>query len=451
MIKDGGNTRLAILNELWLETQDYRFYELKCMFHPWTSDFDVYVGHIIENDLRAPFSFIERAVAAVKFRSELESKEQKSLSLRDLAKKIHSLGWTKVDHVNLSFLLYAHDILFPIIPAPFWAGMGRPGVKAIRKMLDNARTFWESVANPEEGNFDEIWPSVFMPLDSEDFDITNAQNQLEAVIAEKLNAHIMSVRGEIHAIAQGVSRGGVRPSNVYNPPPNDVANVGSSSNKAGTPFKPNLKEPSARPNGADSNNIPPAATPKSGSQSEVPAPQPSAYQHATSHASHTTLDHLLSYTTQELMDNAFGLAVEYAAHFGFDTCVELASDHGFNGVDGYHSGFVLLPPSKEVRRSAFANHHFIVNYLYLFQLSNWCCADHDDPAMRLVSLHNPITWLTEETISHTYGNIMHMRALSAATQFKGATESRVYEVMVELETTVGILFGRCQEHLGQEV
>lgn len=149
MIKDGGNTRLSILSELWQETQDYHFYELDCMFYPWTSDFDVYVGHIIENDLRSPFSFIERAIAVTKIKSEFEAIEQKPLSLRELERKIHSIGWTTVDFTNLGQLLYAHVTLFPIIPNTFWGGTGRDAVKKIRKILESARTFWESVATPD--------------------------------------------------------------------------------------------------------------------------------------------------------------------------------------------------------------------------------------------------------------------------------------------------------------
>src|SRR5690606_18186545 len=37
IIRTGGNTRLAILNELWRETAEERFYYIHCLFKPWTS------------------------------------------------------------------------------------------------------------------------------------------------------------------------------------------------------------------------------------------------------------------------------------------------------------------------------------------------------------------------------------------------------------------------------
>jgi hypothetical protein len=73
MIKDGGNTRLEILRELWEETGDEKFYRLDLMFHPWTNDLDVLVGHMIENEMRGNMIFIERAIAARRIKEQLEA------------------------------------------------------------------------------------------------------------------------------------------------------------------------------------------------------------------------------------------------------------------------------------------------------------------------------------------------------------------------------------------
>jgi ParB family protein of integrating conjugative element (PFGI_1 class) len=35
IIRNGGNTRLAILRELWSETRDERFFRIACLFRPW--------------------------------------------------------------------------------------------------------------------------------------------------------------------------------------------------------------------------------------------------------------------------------------------------------------------------------------------------------------------------------------------------------------------------------
>jgi len=439
MIKDGGNTRLAILNELWKETQERRFYELDCMFYPWTSDLDVLVGHMVENEARGNMLFIERAIAAVKIKDYLETQGNKKLSINELSKRITKLGWT-IDQSNLNQLIYAHVFLFPIIPNTFWAGIGNDSVKKIRKMLGNARTFWESVATPDEGNFDEIWQSVFMELDNGGFDINDAQNQLEAEIAQRLDSPMMFVSGEIQAIAQGISPGGVRPTNILpTVESSPISNCGT--NNRSPAAKPTSQaEPHPNPtiiNGTAENII---------NNNDEGGVTESATQ-----TSITTLHHLLSYSIQELMDNALGLALDYASHFGFDSCVELPSDHDFNGHDGFHSGFVLLPPSQEIRETVFANPNVILNYMYLFQLSNWCCMDNDDPVMKLVSINSPLSWLSEEYVDRANKSIMHMRALLVARNLQGDPAGHAYTVMEELEATIGIIISRFSAHIAQGV
>lgn len=38
IIANGGNTRLAILNDLWLETHDKKYWNITCYFRKWGSD-----------------------------------------------------------------------------------------------------------------------------------------------------------------------------------------------------------------------------------------------------------------------------------------------------------------------------------------------------------------------------------------------------------------------------
>ena len=65
-IADGGNTRLQALNELFAETKDIRFWSIECVFKPWqgddeiSSELNMIIGHLAENDIRGELSFIER-------------------------------------------------------------------------------------------------------------------------------------------------------------------------------------------------------------------------------------------------------------------------------------------------------------------------------------------------------------------------------------------------------
>jgi ParB family protein of integrating conjugative element (PFGI_1 class) len=63
IIRNGGNTRLSILCELWSETKDERFFRISCQFRPWPERGEIVAltGHLAENELHGGLSFIERA------------------------------------------------------------------------------------------------------------------------------------------------------------------------------------------------------------------------------------------------------------------------------------------------------------------------------------------------------------------------------------------------------
>ncbi len=213
MIKKGGNTRLAILRELWEETGERRFYEFDCDYEPWTSDLDALVSHMIENEMKGGMLFIEKAIGAVEIKRDLEIAEGISISINELAKRITSLGWS-VHQANLNQMLYAHEYLFPVIPESFWSGIGIDRVRRIRKLLDTCRTFWESVATPEEGPFDDVWKPVFRRLDGEAFDVETAEFALSSEMSAKLDSPVLQVRTELQAIEEGLSKGGHRPKDI---------------------------------------------------------------------------------------------------------------------------------------------------------------------------------------------------------------------------------------------
>lgn len=69
IIANGGNTRLAILNELWLETHDKRYWNIVCHFRKWRIDQSIaegnlrcLMGHLIEDGMKGELTFIERAL-----------------------------------------------------------------------------------------------------------------------------------------------------------------------------------------------------------------------------------------------------------------------------------------------------------------------------------------------------------------------------------------------------
>ncbi len=202
MIKDGGNTRLEILKELWDETKDEQFYRFESTFHPWSSASDLLIGHLIENDLRGDTLFIERAIAAVNLKAMLdEQADGEPLSIRGAAKQFTELGWV-IDPGSLTVLFYAHDELFPFIPQAFWAGMGRSKVRQLRKIYSAYAKYCKAVQLPDT-ELDICWHTALSTIDDEDFNIGAVVLDTNNALAQQLDTYGHLINGEIDAIMRG--------------------------------------------------------------------------------------------------------------------------------------------------------------------------------------------------------------------------------------------------------
>ena len=227
MIKDGGNTRLSILKELWEETRDEQFYTLACTFHPWQGATDLLIGHLVENDLRGDTLFIERAVAAVQLKQFLENESGETLSIRGAAAAFTERGWS-MDHGNLSTLFYAHDKLFPAIPNVFWAGMGTDKVKALRRHYLAFKKYCESIdfAEPE---LEHIWQDVLREFDGDKLNLEAIVQATNNALAHQIGTLGHLINGEITAILRGGQPSGrvvtrtEMEDKVRNPPDTDPA------------------------------------------------------------------------------------------------------------------------------------------------------------------------------------------------------------------------------------
>lgn len=229
MVKSGGNTRLAILNELVTEIDQQiaevsnsdkhdkqkiilelteeraRFYEIKCDFTPWDenkseveSEIDLLAGHMSENDDRGDMIFIERAKAVVRFRKLFESIEERKLSGRELATMIKASGWS-ANQADITRYEYAVRELLDLIPNALWEGMGIGVVKEIRKYNKDVQILWEH-AEVEDKNHDgwiPIWQTALRECNGEVFSINELADKLETRIAKALDHTPSSIQAEL--------------------------------------------------------------------------------------------------------------------------------------------------------------------------------------------------------------------------------------------------------------
>src|SRR3546814_9199400 len=135
IIRNGGNTRLAILRELWSETKDEQFFRISCLFRPWPSRGEVVMltGHLAENELRGGHTFIERALGVEKAREFYEQESGAALSQSELARPLAADGFP-VQQSHISRMNDAVRYLLPAIPAVLYGGLGRHQVERLSVM-----------------------------------------------------------------------------------------------------------------------------------------------------------------------------------------------------------------------------------------------------------------------------------------------------------------------------
>lgn len=177
IIRNGGNTRLAILGELWQETRDERFFRIHCLFKPWTHEISALLGHLAESDLHGQLTFIERALAVAKLKAMFEQ-EGPSLSQRELASRLATGGYP-ISQTHLSRMLGTLEHLLPAIPQVLYAGLGKHQVERLISLRNQA----EQTCNRYPSNtyaFNEFWLETLASFDTEpeSFDVERVQDEL---------------------------------------------------------------------------------------------------------------------------------------------------------------------------------------------------------------------------------------------------------------------------------
>lgn len=187
MPKHGGNTRLLILKELLAETGDPRFVTANCLFEPWSTESDVLVGHLIENEMRDDLVFIDKARAIREVRLLIEQETGTKLSQRQLAEALRARGY-RLAQPNISHYEYAVDTLLEAIPRAMAAGLGKPKVERLREIDRAAQAVWlKRGLGP-----DELYRSIFIEalarVDTEHWDSDRARHSLEQALATRAGA-----------------------------------------------------------------------------------------------------------------------------------------------------------------------------------------------------------------------------------------------------------------------
>lgn len=189
----GGNSRLEILESLHRETNDPKYLIIDCVERNPPSELEVNLSHSIQNDGRRTKTFIERASALVHC-VELREVElgSKKLTQAQAVEVLRKEGYP-ISTSLYNQMIYAVDVLLPVLPRALGSGMGRPHVERIRSLFKIGNTIWKEFG--EYGtSFEQVFAEVCAATDSPDWSIEELRYQLEYEIYSSCDLELQLVR-----------------------------------------------------------------------------------------------------------------------------------------------------------------------------------------------------------------------------------------------------------------
>lgn len=191
IIRNGGNTRLAILRELWADTREERFFRIACLFRPWSTRGDIVAltGHLAENELHGGLSFIERALGVEKARELYEQEDGRPLTQTELSRRLSADGYP-ITQPHISRMQEAVRYLLPAIPHLLYAGLGRPQIERLTGLRRAGTRLWDtrSTGRTLPIEFATLFQDILSTFDGapEDLAISRIEDELVGQMAEHL-------------------------------------------------------------------------------------------------------------------------------------------------------------------------------------------------------------------------------------------------------------------------
>lgn len=174
MLASGGNTRLAILNELWQETQDERYHRVCWPFRPWPEalspqqgELQCLIGHLAESDLHNGLMFIERAEGILHLRDLYREAGITFPTQLALAEQLTRDGYP-ISQSQISRMLQTVDWLLPCIPNALYGGLTRKVIDRLLALRSSAEQVWAKLTPPEnQPEFAKLFSTALATFDGE--------------------------------------------------------------------------------------------------------------------------------------------------------------------------------------------------------------------------------------------------------------------------------------------
>lgn len=200
IIRNGGNTRLAILNELWRETREERFFRVHCLFRPWPSRGEIVAltGHLAESDLHGELTFIERALGVERAREFYQLEVDTQISQRELARLLKQDGYP-ISQPHISKMQDAVRYLLPAIPNALYAGLGKPQIEKLTSLRRSSEKAWlkHAGATPQEIEHEHLFQEVLSFFDQGEFSYERFQDELLHKMGQLLGQDYNSLKLDV--------------------------------------------------------------------------------------------------------------------------------------------------------------------------------------------------------------------------------------------------------------
>lgn len=169
IFSDGGNTRYAILCELYEETQDECFYRFPVLFKPWPGRLKCLLGHLAENDLHGDLTFIDRALGVQKARKIHEETQGRSVTLRELSELLKLEGYP-IHYSMISRMDHAVEFLYPYMPELLNSGLGKHQIAQLLSLRMCTEKVWKQYRAESGGgaDVDSVFGGVCRQFDDPD-------------------------------------------------------------------------------------------------------------------------------------------------------------------------------------------------------------------------------------------------------------------------------------------
>lgn len=184
ILRDGFNTRLSILHELWKETKDEQFYRFLCQFFPWEKEVKVLTGHLSE-DLHANLTFIERAVAVRDAKNLYETELGRELTQGEIADLLTQDGYP-IKRSQIQRFQETIDFLLPVIPNALYSGMTSYQIRRLTELRRQTKSVYQKYKGKDNEEYAQLFEAVLtkFDVDAESFNFKRLVDELIGEISQ---------------------------------------------------------------------------------------------------------------------------------------------------------------------------------------------------------------------------------------------------------------------------